>query len=157
MASFRKMSISIWQHGIVDTNSRTSRVDHVLGSISVDMKRLRNWECLCHDSNSAGSIFERSMKAMAFCSTSGEIAELFGLLNLRFSFFSGASVDSSDGSGLGGSNLGYLGGRPSRGLLKSKKRSIILSLSRYLKIFTHQNIGNLIVHCTSSTNMRSCR
>lgn len=110
---------------MVDTNSITSRFDHDLGSISVDMKRLRNCECLCHDSTSAGSNLDRSMKSMAFCSVSGDNLVMWvSLMNFRLGFFSGISVDSSDGSGLGGSNLGCLGGRPMRGLLKKKMKKI---------------------------------
>lgn len=62
------------------------------------------------------------MKAMAFCSVSvGNLMMSVDLIVFRLGFFSGISVDSSDVSSLGGSNLECFGGRPRRGLLKRKK------------------------------------
>lgn len=106
---------SFSQHGKEEMKSTTSLFDHNLGSTSVLMYFFRKCECLCHDSLSAGKIFNCSMSNIAFCSVASETGATSGFFSFFRGFFSGGS---STGAGFGCSRRRYFGGLPNRGLLQ---------------------------------------
>lgn len=109
---------SLSQHGKEETKSTTSLFDHDLGSTFVLIYFFRKCECLCHDSISAGKIFDCSMSNIAFSSVVSVMGNTSGFFSFFRGFFSGGS---SIGAGLGCSRRKYFGGLPNRGLLEHKK------------------------------------
>lgn len=121
--------VSFSQHGKLEIKSTTSLFDHDRGSMSVLMYFLRKCECLCHDSLSAGRIFDCSMSSIAFCSLVSEMGELSSFFSFFRGFFSGGS---SAGAGFGCSRRRYFGGLPKRGLLQQNIYYYIGSNKRLL-------------------------